>query len=80
MAAKISALSLLRGGESVQSSKAVEDAVLGWGGFLFSYVYANKVITLDGIAEDGGTTTQGGNYDEHNPLWQASLDAASRDE
>lgn len=76
MAAKISALSLLRGGESVKSSKAVEDAVLGWGGFLFTYVYANKVITLDidGIAEEGG------NDDEHNPLWQASLDAASRDD
>ena len=78
VAAKISALSLLRSGESVQSSKAVEDAVLGWGGFLLAYVYANKLIILDGIAEEGSTTL-GGN-DEHNPLWQASLDAVSRDD
>jgi len=79
VAAKISALSLLRSGESIQSSKAVEDAVLGWGGFLLAYVYANKLITLDGIAEEG-STTPGGNDDEHNPLWQASLDAVSRND
>ena len=78
VAAKISALSLLRSGESIQSSKAVEDAVLGWGGFLLAYVYANELITLDGIAEEG-STTPGGN-DEHNPLWQASLDAVSRND
>jgi len=79
VAAKISALSLLRSGESIQSSKAVEDAVLGWGGFLLAYVYANKLITLDGIAEEG-SNTPGGNDDEHNPLWQASLDAVSRND
>jgi len=79
VAAKISALSLLRSGESIQSSKAVEDAVLGWGGFLLAFVYANKLITLDGIAEEG-STTPGGNDDEHNPLWQASLDAVSRND
>ena len=80
VAGKISALSLLRSGESIQSSKAVEDAVLGWGGFLLAYVYANKLITLDGIAEEGSTTPGGNDDDEHNPLWQASLDAVSRND
>ena len=92
MASKVSALALSKAGGSNEAATAVENAVLGWGGYLVAFIYANNVVILDGNSKGipDGYASQSGtrngrregytNRDTaraHNPLWKASLETFS---
>ena len=50
VASKVSALALSKAGGSNEAATAVENAVLGWGGYLVAFIYANNVVILMAIA------------------------------
>ena len=92
VASKVSALALSKAGGSNEAATAVENAVLGWGGYLVAFIYANNVVILDGNSNGipDGYASQSGtrngrregytNRDTaraHNPLWKASLETFS---
>ena len=92
VASKVSALALSKAGGSNEAATAVENAVLGWGGYLVAFIYANNVVILDGNSNGipDGYASQSGtrngrregytNRDTaraHNPLWKVSLETFS---
>ena len=92
VASKVSALALSKAGGSDEAATAVENAVLGWGGYLVAFIYANNVVILDGNSNgipDGYANqsrarngrregyTKRDTARAHNPLWKASLETFS---
>ena len=85
MASKVSALALTKAGGSDEAALAVQRAVLGWGGYLVAYIYANNVVVLDDSSSSitderyghhqKRNRREGGSDARHNPLWKASLAA-----
>ena len=88
MASKVSALALTKAGGSDEAALAVQRAVLGWGGYLVAYIYANNVVVLydssSSITDERyghhqkRNRREGGSEARHNPLWRASLAAFLR--
>ena len=88
MASKVSALALTKAGGSDEAALAVQRAVLGWGGYLVAYIYANNVVVLDDSSSSitderyghhqKRNRREGGSEARHNPLWRASLAAFLR--
>ena len=88
VASKVSALALTKAGGSDEAALAVQRAVLGWGGYLVPYIYANNVVVLDDSSSSitderyghhqKRNRREGGSEARHNPLWRASLAAFLR--